>query len=584
MRRMQPIEIDVRIALRRLTIVKHNDADIAGAADEPFLWFAGIKVDASSVNPMRPNEASVTIHAASGKHHNLGGAAEGVTDGDRVPIPESIGTWETTLRGFDSPLGLTQFATLGFAVAALEHDESSDVDAIEVWRRVVADAQTRLDTALRGVIRDGLDAIAAGTDLPSESDVQAQLEAAVSYERIDEVVDDFSNGRIGAQVLSSVFNPISLVQSGLEGGNPDDFIGHTVQTATFAMILATSMTGIRYDLELTRKKDAEVTLQGGGADLTTHGRATYRVAGSLKRLDIQEPPTIGLVRFHDGRLRIYGRSVNKNIYYHERTASGQWRPNTRVGSGEFSSGPAVAASADGASIYTFARGMSHRIWLDVAGGTDAWRKLGDRKFATGAGAACSNDGRIVWVAATGDDHRIYLQVSTTGKFGLDDDWRALDIGESATSPALACTGDGTVLHLAYVGADRNLRRARFELDRGSGHEPVYVKTHGGGFRSAPALAVSDGGSVLWIAALGDDDEVQRRQRLRRVPTSPFFESRWMRFQGASASAPSLACTPDGKGVHLADIAHSLRLRHRASNNEGESWPQRELLSPNALWF
>jgi hypothetical protein len=223
--------------------------------------------------------------------------------------------------------------------------------------------------------------------------------------------------------------------------------------------------------------------------------------------------------------------------------------------------------------------MNHRMWVHIEGGNDQWRELDDRQFATGPGAACSNDGSVIWVAATGEDQQIYLKVSFGGAAGLNGGWTVLDIGKSvATSPALACSADGRTLHIAYVGTDRRLRRAKFVLDISKKLAPVYVRAVGEEFRSAPSLAVSDNADVLWIAALGDQGGDPRRQRILRVPDSPFFNGGWAKFGEPSVSAPSLACSPDGNVIHVCDIAHSLGLRHRVSTDAGSSWTAAEILT------
>jgi hypothetical protein len=75
------------------------------------------------------------------------------------------------------------------------------------------------------------------------------------------------------------------------------------------------------------------------------GRPSHRVGGRLTRTDIREPPTVGRVRLGDGRLRLAGRSVNKQCRVHERSADGAWSPEKAFGATSLSSGPALAASA-----------------------------------------------------------------------------------------------------------------------------------------------------------------------------------------------------------------------------------------------
>lgn len=55
------------------------------------------------------------------------------------------------------------------------------------------------------------------------------------------------------------------------------------------------------------------------------------------------------------------------------------------------------------------------------------------------------------------------------------------------------------------------------------------------------------------------------------------------------SAPALACSPDGRTIHIAAIDHSLRLTHRFSPDGGKTWPHQDgerwhVVRENAAWY
>lgn len=548
---MENIEVGVRIHLDRLRVDRTDDGLIAGSADEPYLWFIVAKVDGSTVSETAPQTSTVAVHAASGAPGNLGTASEGVPAGNSIPIPNSVGTFATTLRGTTLKIGLTRFATLVVAIAALEHDESRKQDILALHRHVIDESKRRLEGELREIVQEAL----AG-DIPSAADVRKRLESQISEETLKAMIDDFGSGLVG--------QPINVL-------NQDVFVGHNVDTVlSFPDVLATSMDGTSIEVQLRR----------GSID---DRRASYHVSGSVKRTDIQEPPTLGLVRLDDKRLRLCGRSAGKKAFIHERSTAGKWGFNTALGATALSSGVAIAASADGTRMYAVGRGLNHRMRIKLPGSGDTWGELPDRKFSTGAGVACSADGRLVYIMATGDDGNVYATVDLNGGDGWQGEWFPIGI-RSVASPALACSADGHTLFLITLGEDRKLYESIFDVGLAKLAPKITVPLDSQRFKSAPACACSDDGKRLWFAAVGDDGQM----RVSKPKLEPGSTSIWTDL-GELVSAPALACSPDGQKIHIAAIDKSLRMRHRYSADGGASWPKRdgqnwEVLGENAAWF
>jgi hypothetical protein len=394
-------------------------------------------------------------------------------------------------------------------------------------------------------------------EVPSGDDIQKRLRDKISRDEIKKIIDEFGDDLVG--------EPVNLL-------NQDVFVGYNTDTAvTFPKLLANSLTGIPIDVRLEEGSEPD--------------RPTYRLSGAVERTDIQEPPTIGLVRLDDKRLRLCGRSKFKRTWVHERSAAGAWATETAIGPTALSSGPAIASSADGSRMYVVGRGLDRRMRMTLAGSDDGWGHLFNRKFATGAGVACSSDGRLVYVMATDDDGNVLVTLDLNGgRDGWEVDWFPTGV-RSIASPALACSADGRKLFLVTLGEDRKLYQSIFDVGLGKLAPKITLPLDSQRFKSAPACACSDDGRRVWFAALGEDDKL----RINKPKLEAGETSIWTEFSGDLISAPALACSPDGETIHIAAIDAGLRLRHRYTTDAGKTWPARDdrkwqVLAENDVWF
>jgi hypothetical protein len=549
---MEDIEISARIHLDKLRVVRTDDGWVAGSADEPYLWFV-IKVDGSTIELGVPPTAHVDIDATSAAPGNLGPASQGVPAGTTIAIPTAVGTLETTLRGgAGAAVSLTRFATFVVAVAAMEHDETRAQDVIALRSRIIADSRDKLNDELRQIVQEFIDG-----EIPSAADVEKRLRHQISEDEIEKIVKDFFGELFG--------QPVNLI-------NHDVFVGYNTDTVVnFPKLLASSLTGIPIDVRLERGNDPD--------------RPRYHLWGAVERTDIQEPPTIGLVRLDDKRLRLCGRSESKRAWVHERSAAGTWGDRRAIGPTALSSGTAIASSADGSRMYVVGRGLDRRMRMTLAGSDDGWGHLFNRKFATGAGVACSSDGRRVYVMATDDDGNVLVTLDLNGGHGgWEVDWFPTGV-KSIASPALACSADGRKLFLITLGEDRKLYQSIFDVGLAKLAPKITLPLDSQRFKSAPACACSDDGRRVWFAALGEDDKL----RINKPKLEAGETSIWTEFGGEFVSAPALACSPDGETIHITAIDEQLRMRHRYTTDAGKTWPARddrrwELLRENAAWF
>jgi hypothetical protein len=360
------------------------------------------------------------------------------------------------------------------------------------------------------------------------------LESQISEDALMVIARDFLSGLFG--------QPVNLC-------NQDYFVGHNADTVlSFPDVLASSMDGTPIEVQLRRGRIEDRP-------------ASYHVSGNVKRTDIHEPPTLGLVRLDDKRLRLCGRSAGKKAFIHERSTAGEWGFNHALGVTALSSGVALAASADGSRMYAVGRGLDHEMRIKLPGSGETWGKLPDRKFSTGAGVACSADGRLVYIMATGEDGNVYATVDFSASSGWDGEWFLITLGE-----------------------DRKLYESIFDVGLAKLAPKITVPLDSQRFKSAPACACSDDGKHLWFAAVGEDGQMRvSKPKLEAGDTSIWTDL------GELVSAPALACSPDGQRINIAAIDKALRLRHRYSMDGGASWPKRdgqnwEVLGENAAWF
>lgn len=504
---MEFIELAVRIHL------DHFDAP-RGA--DPDAWFVMAKADGTACAPSPQPTATVAVHAA-------------VTARPGFAKP-SVGIFATTLRGPTGPvLAHTRFATLVFAVAALDHGANARRDIDVVRSRVIAESKRRLGNELRDIAQEVL----AGS-IPSLAEVRKRLDSQFDADEFTSVVDDVGRGLVSRNVDT---------------------------VPTFPDLLAHAIDGVPIDVPLRR----------------VDGKVRSRLTGVVERTDIHEPPTIGLACLGDGRLRICGRSAGKRAFTHERSATGVWGSASALGDTALSSGVTVATGTDGARTYAVARGLDRTIRIKLPDSGDSWDRLPGGKFATGAGVACSADGSRVYVAATAEDGNVHATIGFDGGARWTD-WMPTGV-RSIASPALACSADGATLFLATLGEDRRLYESVVDTRQSDLRPTAGTRIGSLRFRSAPGCACSGDGARRWIGAVGDDGQLRVGGPGR---------AGWSEL-GEVISAPALACSTDGKRLHVAAIDKALRLRHRSSTDGGAGWPKPhgvswEVLRENAAWF
>ncbi|HEX3035311.1 MAG TPA: hypothetical protein VHT73_09275 [Thermodesulfobacteriota bacterium] len=123
----------------------YDEADNDGGA-EPYLWTVFFKIDGDTVivNDDFNLEGTASVFGTPGNHGNLGDTD--VKENDTVPIPDSIGKFETTLKPIPvKPIpGLTVGGAVG-VIAILMEEDSTPEDA-------VAEGHSQLNTTLQNAL------------------------------------------------------------------------------------------------------------------------------------------------------------------------------------------------------------------------------------------------------------------------------------------------------------------------------------------------------------------------------------------------------------------------------------------------
>jgi hypothetical protein len=234
------------------------------------------------------------------------------------------------------------------------------------------------------------------------------------------------------------------------------------------------------------------------------------------------------------RCYLFGRKPDSRIYFRRSTDAGatweSWQP---IPNGLFHTGPAAAASADGKIVHVCGVGLDQKLYWSrsVDGGKtwSAWALVGqdgaEGPFtSTSAPAlAMSADGQMVYTFARRDDRSIWYNQSwyhQSPHGGIDRsewfvlaDWELSDQGKvvnvATSSPAAVASSDGTGVIVVVRGSDRGMwyygMGSLATATETSSVAATWQKIPYGTFTSAPAIAMNhEGVGSVSVVALADD--------------------------------------------------------------------------------
>ena len=135
-----------------LANIKCFDEGDGNGNAEPYLWTVFFKIDGDtvSVNNQFMLQGTATVIGKPGNHNNLNVSDEGVDAGDVVPIPTSIGVFETILKPI--PINLLPGKTIGGVagcIAVLMEEDSTPDDAVAKGHQAL---NKSVQDALNGLI------------------------------------------------------------------------------------------------------------------------------------------------------------------------------------------------------------------------------------------------------------------------------------------------------------------------------------------------------------------------------------------------------------------------------------------------
>lgn len=208
--------LNISLVLDRILCM--DEADGAGNA-EPYLWTLFFKIDGETARLDALNlRGTITVSRRNGEHGNL--QNRNVDAGTNIPIPPSLGRWNTTLIPIPvvPPIEFTDgrvlkdiSGTIGVLCVLIEEDELSDSAAIAGYNAFCSSFEAKMNEKINGL---GL----SRQELSEEEIVEIQ--DAVS-ETAEDAMTIASADLIGYTIMGWLQGPHGFISIGA----PDDLVG-----------------------------------------------------------------------------------------------------------------------------------------------------------------------------------------------------------------------------------------------------------------------------------------------------------------------------------------------------------------------
>jgi peptidoglycan/xylan/chitin deacetylase (PgdA/CDA1 family) len=185
----------------------------------------------------------------------------------------------------------------------------------------------------------------------------------------------------------------------------------------------------------------------GALWLRTHSQGTWSTWQSLGGVLSAAPAVVGA---SDGRVDVFGRGADDQLYTRTKSATGTWSPWLRL-AGQIASGPAAVAFGSG-RIDVYATGPDYAVLRRtlLAGTWSGWNGIGGRTY-TAPAAALTPGTNTVRVFVRGANNALYLNQNATGSWT---GWQPLG-GVLIDAPAAVGTAAGG-LDVVIRGTDNAL--------------------------------------------------------------------------------------------------------------------------------
>ena len=194
-----------------------------------------------------------------------------------------------------------------------------------------------------------------------------------------------------------------------------------------------------------------LVVAGRGTDsalwVRTHSQGIWSAWQNLGGVLSAAPAVVGT---GDGRIDVFVRGTDDQLYTRTRTPGGSWSPWVRL-AGQVASGPAAAAFGSG-RIDVYSTGPDYTVWRRTlrAGIWSGWSSIGGRTY-TAPTAASTPGSNTVRVFVRGTNNALYLNQNATGSWT---GWQSLG-GVLIDAPAAVGTAAGG-LDVVVRGTDNAL--------------------------------------------------------------------------------------------------------------------------------
>ena len=617
-------------------MVKPNDAS---GVDEPYLMALYARIDRWLNDPEIPVlNRKLPIHYPSKMGHgDLGPKSDGMkfSGTTKVAVPAAIGTREMTLDtssldGITSLLGQCA-AVLG--VIFMEEDSSTN-----------AQVKTTFEQA-RKVIRERVDFIVAVlfdiVETPSSitGPARALWEQQIDIMRahlmsvgvdVDGIIRSNLQDRIVSAALPHVLGPAvgkqfipgfdlwSTFFSLVQGLDRDQYLGAAGESFSFFNLVGRVHAPTKFKFDTLKEFHFRDLITGEFiidpdtgkpkvfGDNSKDGR--YIVEGTAQRIDVDEVPTLALLRGPDDRVTLIARRLDGNAFEVQTAEEFGKQFKVRVGKmggRAFRSGPGAASSNDGTVQCVAGRINTDRFMFrlsrDAGSKFSPWTNVsGSRTFRGAPAVAISPDGKKIYIVGRGEDDRYWFTRSANDG-GNWSAWKACGNATFRTSPAAVCLRElqlGKPPKYTLVAAglrnDNRIYTTRF-LDSGPATNQAWKAVRTGtdseptaAFTSAPALTANLDGRVLLVCRATD---------LRYWHADSFDRGRnflvgtiWHRVGIPSAgkveftaagkrsgdlqrmfSAPAVVTREDMQSVLIVGMSPTLGLWRNRSNRDAQTW-------------